>query len=565
MTSLLLPFLVLLPLVAGVLLCTLGMKAQRFAANVGIWIAGLVLVGAVGLISQVSSNNTIVKSDGLIQPHVVFAPDWMNLSLPVSIQGHAIEWQLQLGTDSLSASLVLLSAIVTLAVLLTARKQITSRPDLYAGLILITQSLLIGVFLAMDLLLFYVFFEAVLLPIILLINVWGDAKESLKASRKFLLFTLAGSIPMVVGLVGLVVQSASPVKPSTVLLTDLSRSAYNAQIEGMNKPAANNEDASMKAKQAIDSSAQVGSTQVLILVTLVFGLGIKMAILPLHSWLPTTYAVAHPNTTALIAAVVGKLGVYGLLRIVLPLTPVAMIQYVQFVFGALGAIAIVYGAMVALGQTDLRRLLAYSSLSHMGFVTLGIMAMNREGLTGASVQMFNHGLITAAMFLLIATIEERRGRLTLGDESRGLASAYPRIGTLMVFFTLAAAGLPGLNSFVGELLAMTGMLRVSLPLTAIAVLGTVLGAWYSLRVLQYIMFGSDGHTTNKQNIQSDIGASELFALVPIAALCLAIGVYPSTATNFLGPDVNNMAQSLEPVVKAFHPNVDSSLLLSQAK
>lgn len=565
MTSLLLPFLILLPFIAGVLICALGMRAQRIAANVGLVVAAIVLIGAVVLISQVSSNSKIVATDGLVQPHVVFAPDWMNLSFPVSIQGHPIEWQLQLGADSLSAALVLLSAIVTLAVLLTARKQITVRSDLYAGLILVTQSLLIGVFLSMDLLLFYVFFEAVLLPIILLINIWGEAKESLKASRKFLLFTLAGSIPMVVGLVGLVVQSASPVKPSTVLLTELSRSAYASQLEAINKPVASNENASLKAKDALDSSTKVASTQILILVTLIFGLGVKMAILPLHSWLPTTYAVAHPNTTALIAAVVGKLGVYGLLRLVLPLTPIAMIQHVQFVFGALGAIAIVYGAMVALGQTDLRKLLAYSSLSHMGFVTLGIMAMNREGLAGASIQMFNHGLITAAMFLLIATIEERRGRLTLGDESRGLASAYPRIGTLMVFFTLAAAGLPGLNSFVGELLAMTGMLRVSLTLTAIAVLGTVLGAWYSLRVLQYIMFGSDGQTTSKQILISDIGASELVALVPIAVLCLAIGVYPSTATDFLSPDVNNMAQSLEPVVKAYHPNVDSSLLLSQTK
>ncbi len=565
MTNLLLPFLILLPFIAGVLICALGMRAQRIAANVGLVVAAIVLISAVVLISQVSWNSKIVALEGLVQPHVVFAPDWMNLSLPVSIQGHPIEWQLQLGADSLSATLVLLSAIVTLAVLLTARKQITVRSDLYAGLILVTQSLLIGVFLSMDLLLFYVFFEAVLLPIILLINIWGEAKESLKASRKFLLFTLAGSIPMVVGLVGLVVQSASPVKPSTVLLTELSRSAYASQLEAINKPIASNENASLKAKVALDSSTKVASTQILILVTLIFGLGVKMAILPLHSWLPTTYAVAHPNTTALIAAVVGKLGVYGLLRLVLPLTPIAMIQHVQFVFGALGAIAIVYGAMVALGQTDLRKLLAYSSLSHMGFVTIGIMAMNREGLAGASIQMFNHGLITAAMFLLIATIEERRGRLTLGDESRGLASAYPRIGTLMVFFTLAAAGLPGLNSFVGELLAMTGMLRVSLTITAIAVLGTVLGAWYSLRVLQYIMFGSDGQTTSKQILVSDIGASELVALVPIAVLCLAIGVYPSTATDFLSPDVNNMAQSLEPVVKAYHPNVDSSLLLSQAK
>jgi NADH-quinone oxidoreductase subunit M len=300
-------------------------------------------------------------------------------------------------------------------------------------------------------------------------------------------------------------------------------------------------------------------------MTLLLGLGIKMAILPFHSWLPTTYEAAHPNTTALIAAVVGKLGVYGMFRIVLPLTPLAMIHYFQFIFGALGAIAIVYGAMIALGQTDLRRLLAYSSLSHLGFVTLGLMAMNREGLAGASIQMFNHGLITAAMFLLLGTIEQRRGRLALNDESRGLASSYPRIGTLMVFFTLAAAGLPGLNSFVGELLAMTGMIRVSLPITIIAVLGTVLGAWYSLRVLQYLMFGSDGRTTSKTNLLSDLGATELVALVPIAMLCLAIGVYPGAAVNFLKSDTDKMALALEPAVKVMHPSVDSSMLLSQAE
>lgn len=564
MLNLLLPILILLPLVAGILLCTFGFKAQKLAANLGVLFAGLVLVGAVGLLSQVSANNKTNRADGLIQPHVVFCPEWMTLNLPVTIKGHSIEWQLQLGADSLSASLVLLSAIVTLAVLLTARSQIKSRTHLYAGLILMTQSLLIGVFLSMDLLLFYVFFEAVLLPLVLLINIWGDAKESLRASRKFLMFTLAGSIPMVLGLVGLVVQSATPTQPATVLLTELSRSAYTNQLEAISAQTARNENASLKSKAAKETSSNVAGTQVLILCTLLLGLGIKMAILPLHSWLPTTYAAAHPNTTALIASVVGKLGVYGILRIVLPLTPIAMIQHVQMLFGALGAIAIVYGAMIALGQTDLRRLLAYSSLSHMGFVTLGLMAMNQEGLAGASIQMFNHGLVTASMFLLLAMIEERRGRLVMGDDSKGLASAYPRIGTLMVFFTLAAAGLPGLNSFVGELLAMTGMIRVSITLTAVAVLGTVLGAWYSLRVLQYVMFGSDGQTNNKQNLLADIGSTELLALVPIAALCIAMGVYPSAATDFLKADIDNMSQSLEPAVKAFNSNVDSSLLLSQA-
>jgi NADH-quinone oxidoreductase subunit M len=489
----------------------------------------------------------------------------MTLRLPIAIAGHPVVWQLQFGADSLSASMVLLSGIVTLAVLLMALNQITHRTELYAGLILMTQSLLNGVFVSMDLLLFYVFFEAVLIPIIVLINVWGDPKVSLRASRKFLLYTLAGSIPMVVGLVGLVVRSATPDRPTTVLLSELSGFAYASQLEVTSKPVASNEDASEKAKLVKENATTIATSHTNILFTLLLGLGIKMAILPFHSWLPTTYEAAHPNTTALIAAVVGKLGVYGMLRIVLPLVPLSMIYYFQILFGALGAIAIVYGAMIALGQTDLRRLLAYSSLSHLGFVTLGLSVMNREGLAGASIQMLNHGLLTAALFLLLASIEQRRGRLAMTEESRGLASAYPRIGTLMVFFTLAAAGLPGLNSFVGELLAMTGMLRVSLPITAIAVLGTVLGAWYSLRVLQYIMFGSDGRTQSKPHLQSDIGMVELSALIPIAALCLAIGVYPNSVLNFMKRDTDKMASALEPAVKVLHPRVDSSMLLSQSE
>ncbi len=578
MTSQLLPLLIAIPFLAGLLICALGRQAPVLASRIGILVAALILILSFGLMSQVSVSKpgdqnaelavdgaARISSDGLVQPGVQYAPGWMKLRLPIAIAGHPVAWQLQFGADSLSASMVLLSGIVTLAVLLMASGQITHRTELYTGLILMTQSLLNGVFVSMDLLLFYVFFEAVLIPIILLINIWGDPKESLRASRKFLLYTLAGSIPMVVGLVGLVVRSATPERPTTVLLSELSGFAYASQLEATGKAAASDENATDKEKLVKENATTIATSHTIILFTLLLGLGIKMAILPFHSWLPTTYESAHPNTTALIAAVVGKLGVYGMLRIVLPLTPLSMIYYFQMIFGGLGAIAIVYGAMIALGQTDLRRLLAYSSLSHLGFVTLGVAAMNREGLSGASIQMLNHGLITAAMFLLLASIEQRRGRLALTDESRGLASAYPRLGTLMVFFTLAAAGLPGLNSFVGELLAMTGMMRVSLPFTAIALLGAVLGAWYSLRVLQYIMFGSDGQTHSKPHHPSDIGSVELTALVPIAALCLAIGVYPNSVLSFMKRDTDKMAAALEPAVKVLHPSVDSSMLLSQSE
>jgi len=539
MTSqLLVPLLVFLPIVVGLLLCMLSGKKNALLADLAAGFAALMVIGSLVLFLAVQRNQGNSESVGLIQPQIVYGPEWMELKLPFAIQGHSVNWQLQLGADSFSAIMVLLTSLVTFAVLMTARSQITERRDLYAGMILITQGMLMGIFLAMDLLLFYVFFEAVLIPIFLLMNIWGDPKESLRASRKFLLFTLAGSIPMVVGIVGLVLQSASPERPSTVLLSELSAIAFDAQLTGK-------------------IPVSLASSQSLILAALMLGFGIKMALLPLHSWLPTTYSASHPNTTALIAAVVGKLGVYGLLRIVLPLTPIALSYYCQLLVGMLGAIAIVYGALIALRQTDLRRLMAYSSLSHMGFVTVGLMAMNREGLSGATIQMFNHGLITAAMFLMIGMIEQRRGRLLLGHESYGLAAAYPRLGFLMVFFTLAGAGLPGLNSFVGEILAMMGMLRVSAGIVSVAVLGTVLGAWYALRVLQHVLFSSDGHTFKKPAMVSDIGWADWVALAPLAILCVVIGVRPMLFTDSMKIDVDRMAASFEPAVKTLHPTVDT--------
>ncbi len=539
MTSqLLIPLLVFLPILVGVTLCLVAGKKSSWISDIATSFSGLMVIAAIALLCAVHGAQGSSEAAGLIQPQIVFGPAWMELKLPFAIQGHSVNWQLQLGADSFSAMMVLLTSLVTFAVLMTARTQITERRDLYDGMILITQGILMGIFLAMDLLLFYVFFEAVLIPIILLMNIWGDPKESLRASRKFLLFTLAGSIPMVVGIVGIVLQSATAERASTVLLPQLSAIAFESQL----------------TRGVTESFA---SSQFLILAALMLGFGIKMALLPLHSWLPTTYSASHPNTTALIAAVVGKLGVYGLLRIVLPLTPVALSVYCQIVVGTLGAIAIVYGALIALKQTDLRRLMAYSSLSHMGFVTLGLMAMNREGIAGATIQMFNHGLITAAMFLMIGMIEQRRGRLVLGNENFGLAAAYPHLGFLMVFFTLAGAGLPGLNSFVGEILAMMGMLRVSAGIVGIAVLGTVLGAWYALRVLQHVMFSSDGKTNKRNAGTADIGWADWVALAPLALLCIVIGVRPSTFTDTMKVDVDRMAVSLEPAAKALHPTIDT--------
>ncbi len=543
------PLLILLPLVAGLGIFLAGSQGNALV-NTAICAAALVFALSLLLVGQVYTSSAAQDpaNSSTIVPRLVYEPDWLQIHLPISVGGHPVHWQLQFGADGIGALLVLLTGIVGLATMSLATFQIKERLHQYLALMLISQSMLLGVFLSMDLLSFYLFFEAVLLPLVLLIHGWGDRVESLNASRKFLLFTLVGSVPMVLGLIGLALNSATPDRASTVSLPALSAIARETQLSAIGS--AVNE--SVNAVEAIAAKEQW------IVWLLLLGFGIKLAILPLHTWLPTTYAVAHPNTTALIASVVAKLGVFGILRIVIPLTPLALSTYAQLLFGGLGALAIVYGALVALSQTDLRRVLAYSSLSHVGFITLGLMSMNTEGLTGAAIQMFNHGIITCGMFLMLAMLEQRRGKISLAEQDRGLAAVYPRLGVMMVFFTLAGAGLPGLNGFVGELLAMSGMIRVSGLFTGVASLGTVLGAWYGLRIVQRLLFGSDGQPETKATVgsTSDIRTKEFLPLVAMASVCLFIGVRPQDTIRLVEKDIARIAIVSEPSSKALHPEID---------
>ena len=543
------PLIILLPLIVGLGIFLAGNKGNALV-GVAVGAATLVLALSLLLVGQVytSTDSVAATSSVTILPRLAFAPEWLQVRLPVSVGGHLVRWQLQFGADGIGALLVLLTGIVGLVTMSLATIQIKERLHQYLALMLITESMLLGVFLSMDMLSFYLFFEAVLLPLVLLINGWGNRAESLNASRKFLLYTLVGSVPMVLGLIGIALNSATPERGSTVSFQALSSIAKEAQLSAIGSV----------ASESASAVSQLAAKEQWIVWLLLLGFGIKLAILPLHTWLPTTYAVAHPNTTAFIASVVAKLGVFGIIRIVIPLTPIALGTYAQMLFGGLGALAIVYGALVALSQTDLRKVLAYSSLSHVGFITLGLMAMNTEGLTGAAIQMFNHGIITCGMFLMLAMLEQRRGSMSLAVADRGLAAVYPKLGVMMVFFTLAGAGLPGLNGFVGEVLAMTGMLRVSGLLTALAVLGTVLGAWYGLRIVQRLLFGSDGTAASKVavGVTGDIEMKEFLPLVAMAAVCLFIGLRPQDTIQLIERDIARIATVSEPSAKAVHPEID---------
>lgn len=541
----LIPITILLPLLSGLAIFLAGYQGRKLvpfgiAASLATFLLSVGVVYATFNGAKADPNSLATVASA-----IEFAPSWLRIQLPVSISNHPVRWQLQFGVDGIGALMVLLTGIVTAAVCIFSLQQIRDRLHQYIALILISESMLMGVFMSMDLVSFYLFFEAVLLPLILLINGWGNPKEALSASRKFLLFTLAGSVPMVIGFIGLALQSASITNPSTVDLEVLSAMANQQQAEAV--------------AGGMDMISTLATNQQWILWLLLLGFGIKLAVLPLHTWLPSTYAVANPNTTALIASVVAKLGVFGIVRIVLPLTPIGLASEAQILFASLGAIAIVYGAFVALSQSDLRKVFAYSSISHMGFVTVGLMSLNTEGMSGAAIQMFNHGIITCAMFLLLGMLEQRRANLTFTMEDLGMAALYPRISVLLIFFTLAGAGLPGLNGFVGELLAMMGMTRVNAAITAIAVLGTVLGAWYGLRIVQRLMFGSDGHSKHKPLIegQGDCASLELATLAFMAIVCVYIGVRPSGPMKMIEPDIARLVKVTEPASKIMHPDVDT--------
>ncbi len=512
--SQLIPLLIVLPLMGALLTYVISRASHSLAQTLAIITAIGTLVLAISLRGP-TLEPAATESVSAITPNVQFAPAWLKIALPGTLGGQPIEWQIQFGIDGLGWVMVLLTAIITFSVMAASIKLVTHHVSEYLALVLCTEAILMGVFTSMDLISFYVCFEAVLIPLLVMILYWGDEATRGKAAKKFLLFTLAGSIPMVLGFASLAAGSTTGGQASTISLPGLSQ--LPVQHSGF------------------------------VLAMLLLGFGIKLGVLPLHTWLPTTYAASHPTTTALLSAVVLKLGTFGLLRIAIPILPDACHEWLRPVLGSLGAVAILYGALIALRQRELRGLLAYSSLSHVGFISLGLASLNVEGLSGAALQMLNHGLIVGGSFLLLGMLEARHGPLTIDLRSGGLATRFPTLAVLMVFFVMAGAGVPGLNSFVGELLSLSGMFRATPCLTVIGALGIILGAWYSLRMLQWVFFsGSGQEPLNTKRLEhgrsDDIGNWESLAIAPCVLGCIVLGLYPQYSVRPVTNDVEQVAK-----------------------
>jgi NADH-quinone oxidoreductase subunit M len=374
---------------------------------------------------------------------------------------------------------------------------------------------MLGAFLAFDLLLFYVFFEFTLIPLFFLVGIWGGSQRQFAAYR-FFIYTLAGSMITLLGLVALVMK----VMQEGLTATPFSIPDIAAALQ----------------QHPLPDNWQIG-----LLLALSAGFVIKVPLFPFHTWLPLAHTEAPTAGSVLLAGVLLKLGTYGFLRICLPLLPVAVAGIGVPVFGTMAVIGIVYGALGALAQSDIKKLVAYSSVSHLGFCVLGIFALNSEGITGGVMQMINHGLSTGALFLLVGMVYDRYHTREL-SELGGLATRLPILSVCMVFVCMASAGLPGLNGFVGEMLALIGMFKAKPLYSVIGASGVVLGAWYLLDMLRRGFFGPLKEPASTHGPIHDINIRELLAVGPLMVLCLWIGVNPKPWLDTIANDVRSVVR-----------------------
>ena len=412
----------------------------------------------------------------------------------------------RLGLDGISLPLVLMTTVLMPLCILISWHSIERRIRSFMAMLLIMESAMIGVFCALDFVLFYVFWEAMLIPMYLLIGVWGGPNR-LYAAIKFFLYTLAGSILLLVALLVLYFQGGH-----TFDILQLSHGTYSTSL------------------------------QFWLFLAFFAAFAVKVPMFPFHTWLPDAHVEAPTAGSVILASVLLKMGTYGFLRFSLPMLPDASQTFTP-VMVALSIIAIIYGAYMALAQADLKKLIAYSSVSHMGFVTLGLFMFNIQGIEGAVMQMVNHGITTGGLFLCVGVIYERTHSRQIADNI-GLTKPMPRYATLLVIFSLSSLGLPGTNSFVGEFMVLAGTFLWSKIAAAVASLGIILAAAYLLWMVQRVAFGvPDPLVLPKLR---DLNLREMVTLAPLVALIFVIGLFPNPILARMHPSVEKVIARVLP-------------------
>jgi NADH-quinone oxidoreductase subunit M len=412
------------------------------------------------------------------------------------------EWGIQyyVGVDGISVLFVLLSALITILCVLISWNSIKEKvKEFYISLLLI-EGAMIGVFCSLDFFLFYIFWEAMLIPMYLIIGVWGGPRR-VYAAIKFFLYTLIGSVLMLVGIIVLYL------KGGTFNILELSRLSLPI------------------------------SMQYWLFWAFFAAFAVKVPMFPVHTWLPDAHTEAPTAGSVILAAILIKMGAYGFLRFSLPMFPDAAREMTPFIL-ALSVIAIIYGGIVCLAQTDLKRLIAYSSVSHMGFVTLGIFALNAQGVEGGILQMINHGVVTGALFLCVGIVYDRTHSREIADYG-GLATVMPVYAGFFMLFTLASIGLPGLNGFIGEFLIILGGFKAKKLAGILAATGIIIGAAYMLWLYQRIFFNELNEKI--ANIEA-MSLREFLTLATLAVFVFWIGIYPNTFLSFMHVSVQHLLE-----------------------
>jgi NADH-quinone oxidoreductase subunit M len=429
--------------------------------------------------------------------------------------------QYLLGVDGISALLVLMTTLLGQIAILSSWNAVKERVRAYYVFLLLLQAGMIGVFCALDLFLFYVFWEVMLVPMYFLIGIWGGPQRRLYAAIKFFLYTLVGSVVMLLGILALYFHART-----------LPEHAATGSF-----------DYTVWLQMAIPQDLQFW-----VFLAFFLGFAIKVPMFPFHTWLPDAHVEAPTAGSVILAGVLLKMGTYGFVRFSLPLLPQATLDAVPWV-ATLAIIAIVYAGLVTLVQKDMKKLVAYSSVSHLGFVMLGMFALNPLGIEGSVLQMINHGLSTGGLFLIVGMLYERRHTREISHYG-GLAHVVPVCATLTLVIFLASMGLPLLNGFVGEFLILQGAFAANRVWAYWAVSGIVLGAAYLLWLYQRVFWGKLTHEENAK--LPDLNARELATLVPIALLCFWIGVYPKPVLEFLQQPAAQIAAIIQPAKFGSH-------------
>jgi len=412
----------------------------------------------------------------------------------------------KLGVDGISAALVLLTAFLMPLSIACSWRQ--SKGFLVSLLFLETG--MMGAFVALDLFLFYVFWEAMLIPMYFLIGVWGGPRR-IYAAVKFILYTIAGSVLML-----------------AAILYCYAKAEGNFDVLAM--------------PERLAAAGIPESTKQILFLAFAVSFAIKVPMFPFHTWLPDAHVEAPTAGSVILAGVLLKMGAYGFLRFAIPFFPDAAVHFTPLII-ILSVIGIVYGAAMAMAQSDIKKLVAYSSVSHLGFVMLGIFSGSVAGAQGGVLQMINHGLSTGALFLLVGVLYEKTHRRGV-DDFGGMAKVMPRYATVFMIVTLSSIGLPGLNGFVGEFLVLFGSFPLHPVATAIAALGVVLGAIYMLKLYRDVFWGPV--TSPGREKAGDVGKGELAYLLPVLALIVLLGVLPNLVLSKTEPGVRGVVQKLEP-------------------